>query len=84
MTVRARKTLQHVDNHGITEANMLAWKILLFQGRYNPVRSDPRYEGLFDGGHDSKKFREDTEFRMRALRGELSDDFARRTGPDLI
>ena len=76
-TDRARKAIEHVDRHGITEASMLAWKILLFHGRYNPVPSDPRYEGLYDGDHDAGRCL-DPEFNARALRGQLPATFARK------
>jgi hypothetical protein len=77
-TDRARKTIEDVDNYGITEASMLAWKILFFHGRYNPIPSDPGYDGLYDGDHDPKRFH-DPAFSARALRGELPGTFARRT-----
>ena len=74
-TDRARKAIEEVDRYGITEASMLAWKILFFHGRYNVVSSDPRYEGLYDGEHDEKKCL-DPAFNARALRGELPATFA--------
>lgn len=76
-TDRARKTIEHVDRHGITEASILAWKILLFHGRYNPVPSDPGYDGLYDGDHDRQRFH-DPKFSARALSGELPATFARK------
>ena len=74
-TDRARAAIEDVDKHGITEASMLAWKILFFHGRYNPILSDPRYEGLYDGDHDERRGL-DTALKARALRGELQATFA--------
>ena len=76
-TERARGVIEHVDQRGITEATMLAWKILRFQGRYNPVCSDPRYEGLHDDENGVDRWH-DPVFRERAFWGQLPNTFARK------
>lgn len=77
-TDRARNVIEHVDRNGITEAHMLAWKILRFQGRYNPVCSDPRYAGLHDDENGVDRWH-DPVFRERAFWGKLPNTFARKT-----
>jgi hypothetical protein len=76
-TARARGVIEHVDRYSITEASMLAMKILMFHGRYNPVGSDPRYASLYEDENGVDCW-QDLALRVRALRGELPETFARK------
>ena len=76
-TERAIAVLQHVDRFGITEASGLAMKILMFHGRLNPCPSDPRYVGLYEDENGVDHLG-DQAFRLRAYRGQLPNQFARK------
>lgn len=82
-TDRARKVIEHVDKYGITEAHMLAYKILRYHGRYNPVASDPRYQGLHEDEDGIDRWH-DPEFRERAFWGQLPSTFARKPDAALL
>ena len=76
-TDRARSVIEHVDRYSITEASMLAMKILMFHGRYNPVVSDPRYQGLHEDEDGVDRW-QDPAFRERAFAGQLPSTFERK------
>lgn len=77
-TQRARQIIEDVKRRSITEAGMLALKILMYHGRYNPVVSDPRYMGLHEHENGVDQWH-DPAFRERAFWGQLPSTFARKS-----
>ena len=70
---RAISVLPHVDLYGLTEAGGLAMKILMFQGRFNPCPSDPRYAHLCEDKTHLGRWL-NLDFRDRVLKGETPND----------